>query len=89
MTKDNDFQQKKDKLKEIAKVSKRISKGVHLEFLDSISNELKIFIENRVSFKIISKAIEEVFGKKIASQTILNFCANKGLYKRRKTKKQQ
>ena len=87
MAKDNDFQQKKDKLKELAKASKRVSKGIHSEFLDSISDELKIFIEKRASFKKISKDIEEVFGKRIASQTILNFCVNKGLYKRRKIKK--
>ena len=87
MAKDNDFQQKKEKLKEIAKASKRISRGIHAEFLDSISDELKVFIENRTSFKKISESIEEVFGKKISAHTILNFCANKGLYKRRKIKK--
>lgn len=84
--KDDKFEQQKARFAEKAQASKNTSKSIHAEFLNEIANELKVFINNGVSFTKISQEIDEVFGRKISSITLANYCAQIGIYKRKNYK---
>lgn len=81
------FEEQKARFKALANSAKKIIKNGNIDFLDSIKDELKVYIEKGVSFPKIAKNIEDVFKKKISVFTLKKYCIDTEIHKPRPRKK--
>lgn len=77
------FEEQKARFKELANSARKIIKNGNVDFLDSIKDEIKVYVEKGVGFPKISKNINDVFKKKISVFTIKKYCIDIGIYQPR------
>lgn len=83
------FEEQKARFKELANSAKKIIRNGNVDFLDSIKDELKVYIEKGVSFPKIAKNINDVFKKKISVFTLKKYCIDTELHQPRPRKRKK
>ena len=83
------FEQQKARFRDLANSAKKVIKNGNADFLDSIKDELKIYIEKGVSFPKITKNINDVFKKKMSVFTVKKYCVDTEIHKPRSRKKKK